>query len=57
MSYVRYNRKHPRLYKKNMPEQEEENALTLSAASAVGILALTFAKGIFWGYMIKRRLG
>lgn len=54
MEYSRY-RCHPRVHSKKSPE--EEKSLELSAAAAVGILTLVFAKGIFWGYMIKKRIG
>lgn len=54
MENTRY-RRHPRVYSKKH-ETETENTLNLSAAAAVGILALTFVKGMFWGYMIKRRM-
>jgi hypothetical protein len=54
MNYLKY-RKHPRVYtKKN--HTCDEKVLSLTAAAAVGILAFTFAKGFFWGYMLKKRL-
>ena len=53
MDYVRY-RKHPRIYKKN-EDKEDETVLNLSMATAAGVLALAFAKGVFWGYMLKRK--
>lgn len=55
MDYGRY-RKHPRIYKKSVPE-EEQRTLSLSAAAAAGILTLAFLKGMFWGYLIKKRMG
>lgn len=55
MEDVRY-RKHPRVYHKK-PSDEKEKSLNLSGAAAIGIIALAFFKGMFWGYMIKRRLG
>lgn len=53
MNYVRY-RKHPGTYKKNLSEKVER-VLDLSVPAAVGILAFTFVKGMFWGYMLKKR--
>lgn len=55
MAYTKY-RKHPRVYQKQVSEKNEERSLVLSAAAAVGIVALAFAKGVFLGYMLKRRL-
>ncbi|MCX7843575.1 MAG: hypothetical protein N2489_10985 [Clostridia bacterium] len=55
MEYTKY-RRHPRVYKKQA-EENNENTLTLTAAAAAGILALSFAKGMFWGYMIKKWRG
>lgn len=54
MNYIRY-RKHPRVYEKKVNESEEKS-YSLSMAAAAGILAFTFVNGMFWGYMIKRKL-
>lgn len=56
MEYARY-RRHPRVYQKQVTEKSEEKSLVFSAAAAVGIVAFAFAKGMFWGYMLKRKLG
>jgi hypothetical protein len=32
----------------------EERYLDLSVAAAAGLLAFVFAKGVFWGYMIRK---
>ena len=53
MGNLRY-RKHPRVYQKQAV-QEEDNSITLSGVAAVGILALTFAKGVFWGYVLRKK--
>ena len=55
MEYTKY-RKYPRAHKKSAPE-EDERTLTLSTAAAVGILAAIFIKGMFWGYLIKKKMG
>lgn len=52
MRYVT-SRKYPITYKKKCAEPEERY-LDLSVAAAVGLAALVFAKGIFWGYMIRK---
>lgn len=57
MNYSKY-RKHPRVYsKKHDPVEKKEKTLNISAGAAIGILAFTFAKGIFWGYLLKRKQG
>lgn len=53
MSQNRYYRKHPRSHVKTNSE-DEEKILNLSALAAVGILAFSFANGMFLGYMLKR---
>ena len=54
MNAVKY-RKYPRTYVKK--EQEDDgNSINLSIAAAVGILAFAFFKGMFWGYMVKKRI-
>ncbi len=53
MVNTRYYRKHPRSHAKEESE-EEEKTLNLSALAAVGILAFTFANGLFLGYAMKR---
>lgn len=53
MINTKYYRKHPRSHAKN-ETQEEEKTLNLSAIAALGILAFTFANGLFLGYAIKR---
>lgn len=55
MNQVRYYRKYPRTYEKQH-EQDNERTIDLSVATAAGILVLTFAKGMFWGYMLKRMM-
>lgn len=57
MSTMRY-RKHPRVFEKKQAEEKcmEENTINLSAMAAVGILALVFVKGIFWGYLLKKSM-
>jgi len=54
MINTRY-RRYPRVYKKNLPEVEEKT-IELSIEAAIGIVAVAFLKGIFWGYMIKRAM-
>jgi hypothetical protein len=54
MNYAR-NRQYTRNYKKKLSEFKEKT-IDLSAAAAVGILAATFLKGMFWGYIIRKRL-
>lgn len=54
MNYKR-NKNHSRVYKRN-PVVEKEKVMTLSAAAAAGILLFAFAKGMFWGYMLKKKL-
>ncbi|MCX8130116.1 MAG: hypothetical protein N3I35_08460 [Clostridia bacterium] len=56
MEYARY-RRHPRVYQKQNNEKDEENSLVLNVAVAAGIVVFAFAKGMFWGYMLKRKLG
>lgn len=53
MSHNRYYRKHPRSHIKTTNE-DEEKALNLSVLAAAGILAFSFANGMFLGYMWKR---
>lgn len=48
------NRKYARTFKKN--DAVEETVLNLSTAAAVGILALAFVKGMFWGYIIRKSI-
>jgi hypothetical protein len=55
MNYIR-NRKYPRVYNKK-ETVGSERIIDLSVAAAAGIVALAFFKGMFWGYIIKRRLG
>ncbi|WP_010252219.1 hypothetical protein [Acetivibrio cellulolyticus] len=55
MSQTRYYRKHPRSHTKTKTEDEEKE-LNLSALAAVGILAFTFANGMFLGYLCKRSM-
>ena len=53
-------RKHPRVYNRKLASEfdNEENVryLDLGATTAIGIVALAFVKGMFWGYMLKRAL-
>jgi preprotein translocase subunit Sss1 len=49
-------RKYPRVFKKKFVEPQKRELLNISAITAVGILAFTFVKGMFWGYVIKKRL-
>lgn len=50
------NRRHPRVHEKKQLEHshEDENSISLSAVSALGILAFIFVKGIFWGYILRK---
>lgn len=52
MRYVT-SRKYQITHKKKAPEPEERY-FDLSITAAVGLAALVFAKGIFWGYMIRK---
>lgn len=54
MGNLKY-RRHPRVYEKQVATQNEDNAISLSGTAAIGILAITFIKGLFWGYMIKKK--
>ena len=54
MRYYKH-RNNPRVYKKNNTVQDE-TVLSLSLAAAAGVLAFTFVKGMFWGYLIGKRL-
>lgn len=56
MEQVKY-RKYPRAYNNRHKSGNGEKSIELSGLVAGGILALAFAKGMFWGYMLKRRLG
>lgn len=56
MNQVRYYRKYPRTVEK-LNEDSEDWTLDLSAITAAGILLFAFAKGMFWGFMLKKRLG
>lgn len=47
------SRKYPITHMKKTPEVQER-VLDLSVPAAVGLLALVFIKGVFWGYMIKK---
>ena len=47
-------RTYPVTYKKR--HQEEEKSIDLSLAVAAGLLAFTFVKGVFWGYMVRKWL-
>lgn len=52
-------RKHPRVHDRKHAAAmsvEKERYLDLSITAAVGILAVAFVKGIFWGYMIRRSM-
>lgn len=55
MHQIKY-RKHPRVYKKKFAEPQKREILNIGAMTALGILAFTFVKGMFWGYVIKKRL-
>lgn len=48
-------RKYPRTYKHNVA-QNEQKVISLSGLAAAGIVAFAFVKGMFWGYMLKKRL-
>lgn len=54
MDILRY-RKYPRVHNRKSPGKNERT-LSLSGKAAIGILALSFFKGMFWGYFIKKRL-
>ncbi|NMB33055.1 MAG: hypothetical protein GX992_02280 [Clostridium sp.] len=56
MSHIRYSRKYPRTHIKQLETNKDECTLSLSAMAAAGMLALVFTKGLFWGYMLKKRL-
>lgn len=49
------NRKYPRVYAKKTTGTEEK-ALTLSMATAMGIIILTFTGGALLGYMVRNAL-
>lgn len=53
MNYNR-NRKYPRVYEKKSAS-EDEGIFDLSVPAAIGVLAFVFLKGMFWGYILKRR--
>jgi hypothetical protein len=53
MDFVKY-RKHPRVYKKKSTGTNEKT-IYLNGKMAVGILTLAFLKGMFWGYIIKKK--
>ncbi|HOQ36441.1 MAG TPA: hypothetical protein PK033_04570 [Acetivibrio sp.] len=57
MEHVRYYRKYPRTHAKQQEADDNEFTISMGAAVAAGILALTFVNGMFWGYMLKRKLG
>jgi hypothetical protein len=58
MSYYLRDRKYPRVVSNNQKEPEQKDRIVdLSMAAAMGIVVLAFAKGMFWGYLLKRRLG
>lgn len=52
-------REHPRVHDRKVAsssQYEEENSINLSVGAAVGILAVAFVKGLFWGYMFRRSM-
>ncbi|RCX16571.1 hypothetical protein DFR58_11064 [Anaerobacterium chartisolvens] len=55
MDGVRY-RQYPRIYKKKNSKEQEDECISFSVTAAAGIAALVFAKGVFWGYMLKKWL-
>jgi hypothetical protein len=57
MDHVRQYRKYPRTHTKQQEENDSEYTISMSGAAAVGILALAVVNGMFWGYMLKRKLG
>lgn len=40
--------------KKDSRLRQEEHSIDISIGTAVGIIALVFAEGIFWGYMARK---
>lgn len=40
--------------KKSNHVKGQDHIVDLSLGTAVGLLALVFAEGMFWGYMIKK---
>lgn len=48
-------RRHPRVHQKQA-EQNDDSSISISGACALGILVLTFAKGVFLGYIINRKM-
>lgn len=57
--YMRYHtiRKYPiTQIKKYKPakEQEPDRYLDITLGAAAGLLALVFAEGLFWGYMLRK---
>lgn len=56
MNQVRYYRKYPRTVEKQNSDNEDWT-IDLSAMAAAGILLFTFAKGMLWGFMLKKKLG
>lgn len=54
---MRYNavRKYPiTQMKKDNHLKRQDRVVDLSLGAAAGLLALVFAEGMFWGYMIKK---
>lgn len=41
--------------KKDHHSKGQDRLIDLSLGAAAGLLALVFAEGLFWGYMIKKR--
>ncbi|NLP14013.1 MAG: hypothetical protein GX383_05970 [Clostridium sp.] len=56
MDHVRQYRKYPRTHTRQHETNDSEYTISMGAAAAAGILALAFVKGMFWGYMLKRKL-
>ena len=53
MNKLKHYRRYPRTHEKQ--NEDCEKTLNLSGIAAVGILTLAFAKGMFWGYMLRKK--
>ncbi|HOQ06198.1 MAG TPA: hypothetical protein PK127_00750 [Clostridiales bacterium] len=52
------NRKYPiTQMKRNSQPMNGERILDISIGTAAGLLAVTFLKGLFWGYLIRKCRG
>lgn len=54
MRYTPYRKHQITRMKKDSRSAEGERIIDISIGTAAALLAVTFLKGLFWGYMIRK---